>query len=69
MSDIKGCQQAAESLYERFEFRYIRSEEGDQAARIEQVCFPPNEACTEKMNGENDERPGGCGSRDVPDGG
>ena len=27
MSDIKGCQQAAESLYERFEFRYIRPEE------------------------------------------
>ena len=40
MSDIKGCRQAAKNLYERFEFRYIRPEEGDQAARIEQVCFP-----------------------------
>ena len=49
MSDIKGCQQAAENLYERFEFRYIHPAEGDQAARIEQLCFPPNEACTEKM--------------------
>lgn len=36
-------------LEERFEFRYILPEEGDQAARIEQICFPPNEACTEKM--------------------
>lgn len=49
MNDIKGCQKAAENLHERFEFRYIRQEEGDQAAQIEQVCFPPNEACTEKM--------------------
>ena len=36
-------------LEKRFEFRYIHPEEGDQAARIEQICFPPNEACTEKM--------------------
>ena len=49
MNDKKREQQAAENLHERFEFRYIRPEEGDQAARIEQVCFPPNEACTEKM--------------------
>ncbi|HJC11451.1 MAG TPA: GNAT family N-acetyltransferase [Candidatus Blautia merdigallinarum] len=49
MSNKKECGQAIENLYERFEFRYIRPEEADQAARIEQVCFPPNEACTEKM--------------------
>lgn len=36
-------------LHERFEFRNIYSEEADQAVRIEQICFPPNEACTEKM--------------------
>jgi HAD superfamily hydrolase (TIGR01509 family) len=36
-------------LNERFEFRNIYSEEADQAVRIEQICFPPNEACTEKM--------------------
>ena len=30
------------------EFRTIRPEEADQAAVIEQICFPPNEACTEE---------------------
>lgn len=34
---------------ERFEFRNIRQEEAPQAVRIEQVCFPPNEACSEAM--------------------
>ena len=36
------------SLNERFEFRDILPEEADQAASIEQICFPPNEACSEK---------------------
>lgn len=35
-----------QELYERFEFRTIRLEEADEAADIEQACFPPNEACT-----------------------
>jgi len=29
-----------------FEFRNIRPEEAEQAAQIEQICFPPNEACS-----------------------
>lgn len=33
-------------LYERFEFRTIRQEEAEEAAEIEAVCFPPNEACS-----------------------
>lgn len=41
--------QKENSLHERFEFRNIYSEEAEQAVRIEQICFPPNEACTEKM--------------------
>ncbi len=36
-------------LNERFEFRNILSEEADQAASIEEICFPPNEACSEAM--------------------
>lgn len=32
-------------LNERFAFRNIRTEEAEQAAEIEQICFPPNEAC------------------------
>lgn len=32
-----------------FTFRDIRPEEADQAAYIEYACFPPNEACSEKM--------------------
>lgn len=30
----------------RFEFRNIRQEEVEQAIAIEQICFPPNEACS-----------------------
>lgn len=33
---------------ERFEFRNIKLEEADQAAIIEQICFPPNEACSKE---------------------
>ena len=32
----------------RFEFRSIRPEETQQAIEIEQICFPPNEACSPK---------------------
>ena len=28
----------------RYEFRIIKDNEAEQAVRIEQVCFPPNEA-------------------------
>lgn len=34
---------------QRFQFRSILPEEADQAARIEEIGFPPNEACSEKM--------------------
>lgn len=34
---------------EKFEFRTILADEAEQAARIEEICFPPNEACTEVM--------------------
>ncbi len=37
------------NLKERFEFRNIQREEADQAALIEKICFPPNEACSEAM--------------------
>ena len=35
-------------INEKFEFRDIRADEADQAVLIEQICFPPNEACSEK---------------------
>ena len=34
---------------ERFEFRNIRPDEAKEAARVEKICFPPNEACTESI--------------------
>lgn len=34
------------TLNERFVLRNILPEEAEQAAEIEKVCFPPNEACT-----------------------
>lgn len=46
----------AEILTERFEFRNIRPGEADQAVMIEQICFPPNEACSEKNMKERIER-------------
>lgn len=36
------------NFLERFEFRNIRPEEAEQTVLIEQICFPPNEACSEK---------------------
>ena len=36
-------------LEEKFEFRNIKQEEADQAVKIEEICFPPEEACSEKM--------------------
>lgn len=35
-------------LHEKYEFRNIQPEEIIQTAEIEQICFPPNEACTYK---------------------
>jgi ribosomal protein S18 acetylase RimI-like enzyme len=36
------------NIFEKYEFRSIRPEEADQAAAIEQICFPPKEACLEQ---------------------
>lgn len=38
-----------QEIYEKFEFRNIRREEAEQAAEIERICFPPNEACSREM--------------------
>ena len=35
-------------IMEKFEFRDIKQDEAEQAVAIEQICFPPNEACSEK---------------------
>lgn len=34
------------NIVENYEFRNIKPEEAEQAAVIEQICFPPNEACS-----------------------
>jgi ribosomal protein S18 acetylase RimI-like enzyme len=39
---------ADKDIHEKYEFRSIRPEEAEQAAAIEQICFPPNEACSEQ---------------------
>lgn len=38
-----------ENLRESFWFRNIFSDEVSQAVLIEQICFPPHEACSRKM--------------------
>ncbi len=35
-------------LTERYEFRDIKTEETQEVIEIEQICFPPNEACSPK---------------------
>lgn len=37
-----------QNISEAFEFRSIRPQEADEAVAIEQICFPPNEACSER---------------------
>ena len=46
MNQIK--EYSNQAITDRFEFRNIRPEEVEQAVLIEQICFPPNEACSEK---------------------
>lgn len=46
--DNKSRKQTIEELLEKFEFRNIKQDEAEQAVVIEQICFPPNEACSEK---------------------
>lgn len=40
------CGTGNKILLEKYEFRNIRVDEIDQAAEIERICFPPNEACS-----------------------
>lgn len=46
---LRKYQLPDQELWERFVFRDIRPEESEQAAEIERICFPPNEACSKKM--------------------
>ncbi len=43
-------------MLNRFEFRDIHSDEVTQAVEIEQICFPPHEACSEKSMRERIEK-------------
>lgn len=43
-------------IREKFEFRYIKEEEWQEAAQIEQICFVPAEACSEKHMRERIEK-------------
>ena len=38
--------QNSKVIHEKYEFRNIHKDEIEQAAEIERICFPPNEACT-----------------------
>lgn len=41
-----GMEDKSMTIKERFELREVLPEEADEVAQIEQICFPPNEACT-----------------------
>lgn len=50
MDDIKEMATEQEYRSGRFEFRAIRPEEAEEAAAMEEICFPPNEVvCREDM--------------------
>jgi ribosomal protein S18 acetylase RimI-like enzyme len=36
------------AILEKYAFRTIRFDEADEAAEIEQICFPPHEACSKE---------------------
>ena len=38
--------QNSKVIHEKYEFRNIHKDEIEQAAEIESICFPPNEACS-----------------------
>lgn len=48
-NNCKMNEEVIKELNERFEFRNILPDESEQAVAIEQICFPPNEACSEQM--------------------
>ena len=37
-------------ISERYEFRNIKQNEAEEAAEIERICFPPNEACSKTVS-------------------
>jgi ribosomal protein S18 acetylase RimI-like enzyme len=45
---VRRLEEARKVIFEKYEFRSIEPEEADQAAAIEQICFPPHEACSEQ---------------------
>ncbi|MCI7132073.1 MAG: GNAT family N-acetyltransferase [Lachnospiraceae bacterium] len=47
--DNKMNNRRKNNLEEQFVFRQILPQEADQAVAIEHICFPPHEACSEKM--------------------
>lgn len=49
MDKIKMDNITKGTIPSRFRFRNILPDETDQAATIEKICFPPNEACSETM--------------------
>lgn len=52
---VKGllaCYDTNQTLMERFTFREINPDEMSQAIAIEQICFPPHEACSAKSMSE-----------------
>ncbi len=44
--ELKRMTEQKTNLAERFVFRAVRPEEAEWAVEIEQICFPPNEACS-----------------------
>lgn len=40
---------AGQKLHEKFQFRNILPSEGETAAEVERICFPPHEACSREM--------------------
>lgn len=46
---MKNYESRSEELNKRFTFRNVLPQEADQVVTIEEICFPPHEACTREM--------------------
>ena len=46
---MNNYESRSEALNKRFVFRNVLPQETDQVVMIEEICFPPHEACTREM--------------------
>ena len=49
VTELREKKMSNKHISERYEFRNIKQNEAEEAAEIERICFPPNEACSRSI--------------------